>query len=72
MLSLVIGSAASGKSEFAERLACAGEQPRIYLATMQPLDSECRERIEKHRQARAGRGFETVEWMSALTEWTSV
>lgn len=61
MLSLIIGGSGSGKSEYAEQLACAGAAPKIYLATMQIWDDECRARVEKHRRQRAGRGFTTVE-----------
>lgn len=62
MLTLVTGGSASGKSDYAERLLC-GETgvPRIYIATMQPMDPECEARIVKHRLARAERGFVTVE-----------
>lgn len=35
--------------------------PLIYIATMQPWDEECLKRIEKHRKARAGKGFFTIE-----------
>lgn len=60
---LIIGGAGSGKSEYAERLALrlADKAPRIYLATMQVWDAECRARVERHRHQRAGRGFATVE-----------
>lgn len=63
MLTLVIGGSGSGKSEYAEQLALclSGEAPRFYLATMQIWDDECRARVERHRQQRAGRGFTTVE-----------
>ena len=61
MLTLVIGGAASGKSEFAERHAASLPGGRVYLATMEPWDDECRARIARHRLARAGRGFATVE-----------
>lgn len=62
MLTLVIGGAASGKSEYAESLVLdAGPGPRYYLATMEPMDGECRARIEKHRRMRAAKGFTTVE-----------
>lgn len=65
---LVIGGAGSGKSEYAERLALrlADQAPRIYLATMQVWDAECRARVERHRQQRAGRGFVTVERLRQL------
>lgn len=62
MVTLVIGGAASGKSEFAEGLVlAAGPLPRYYIATMQPFDQECRERIRRHRDMRAEKRFETVE-----------
>ena len=61
MLSLIVGGAASGKSEYAERRVLSLPGRRIYLAAMEPWDDECRARIARHRAARAGRGFETVE-----------
>lgn len=67
MFALIIGGAASGKSAFAERLAQSLPEPKIYLATMQPYDPESHARIARHRAARAGKGFETVEAPSALS-----
>ena len=62
MFSLVVGGAASGKSEYAEELVLkSGRTPRFYVATLQILDRECRTRVEKHRAMRAGKGFETLE-----------
>lgn len=62
MLILVTGGSSSGKSEFAERLVVSsGIAGRFYLATMIAWDQECRRRIEKHRLARRGRAFETIE-----------
>lgn len=62
MFTLVIGGAASGKSEYAEGLVVASPHfPRYYIATMEPLDDECRARVEKHRRMRADKQFETVE-----------
>lgn len=62
MFTLVIGGAASGKSEYAESLLLGAPGPRYYLATMEPMeDAECRARIEKHRRQRAGKGFVTIE-----------
>lgn len=69
MLSLVIGGAASGKSSYAEQLIlAAGRAPRYYIATMQPFDGECRTRIAKHRAARAGRRFATIECYTGLSD----
>ena len=66
MTTLVTGGAASGKSEYAERLAetaqAAGrETPLWYIATMAAPDDESRDRVRKHRDRRAGKGYETVE-----------
>ena len=61
MLTLVLGGAASGKSEYAESLVLKSALPRYYLATMQVWDAECAARVEKHRKMRAQKRFETVE-----------
>ena len=61
MLTLVLGGAASGKSEYAESLVLRTTGPRWYLATMQIWDAECAARVEKHRKMRAAKQFETVE-----------
>ena len=46
MLTLVVGGAASGKSEYAESLVLKTPLPRVYLATMQVWDAECAARVE--------------------------
>ena len=61
MLALVLGGAASGKSEYAEQLAVSLSSQRYYIATMQVDDAESERRICRHRQMRAGKGFHTVE-----------
>ena len=53
MLTLVLGGAASGKSEYAESLVLKTALPRYYLATMQVWDAECAARVAKHRKMRA-------------------
>ncbi|MEL7610805.1 MAG: bifunctional adenosylcobinamide kinase/adenosylcobinamide-phosphate guanylyltransferase [Bacillota bacterium] len=63
MLVLITGGAASGKSEFAEHAAvslCAGGK-LAYIATMRARDKEDAARVEKHRRARSGKGFTTIE-----------
>ncbi len=67
MLTLVIGGAASGKSEFAEAHVLTLPGQRVYLATMEPFDREGLERIRRHRQMRKTKGFETVECFVDLT-----
>ena len=69
MFTLVIGGAASGKSEYAETLIlCAGPMKRTYIATMEPLDRESRTRIARHRTLRAQKSFETVECYKNLEQ----
>ena len=68
MFTLVIGGAASGKSEYAEGLVLASSHfPRYYIATMEPFDDEGRARVEKHRRMRADKRFETVERYTGLS-----
>ena len=67
MFTLVIGGAASGKSEYAENLILrSGALSRFYIATMKPLDNESRTRIARHRAMRARKCFETVECYTCL------
>ena len=71
MMTLVIGGAASGKSEYAEGLVLASAcEKRIYIATMEPFDDECLRRIEKHRRMRAEKRFETLECYTDLASVT--
>lgn len=66
MKALVLGGAASGKSFYAESLACTLSPVRSYIATMQNQGSEAQMRIAKHRQNRAWAGFETLEVIGTL------
>ena len=70
MLTLVLGGAASGKSEYAESLVLKTALPRYYLATMQVWDAECAARVAKHRKMRAQKQFTTVECPLHLGEGT--
>ncbi len=61
MITLVLGGARSGKSNFAEKIAnYRGGQDVIYLATAEPGDQEMAARIEKHIKARPAE-WETIE-----------
>lgn len=62
MITLVTGGCGSGKSEYAERLAAESGCPRRwYVATMEVYGEEGRQKVERHRRQRAGKGFRTVE-----------
>lgn len=68
MFTLVVGGAASGKSEYAEGLVLASPcKPRYYIATMEPFGEEGRARVEKHCRMRADKQFETVECYTGLS-----
>ena len=57
----VIGLAASGKSEAAEKIAVnialKHNKQLIYLATMESESAASKERIKKHRNLRKDKGF---------------
>ena len=61
MFILVIGGSGSGKSEYAEALACEEKGTRYYIATMQPFGEETLARIKRHRDMRKEKGFVTIE-----------
>lgn len=65
MMVLVIGGSGSGKSAYAEELACSLAEregtTRYYLAAMQIFDQEDERRVARHRALRRGKGFLTIE-----------
>ena len=61
MSTYISGGCKNGKSFYAQRVAKAGGTPLYYIATMIPHDDEDLARIRRHRQERAGWGFETLE-----------
>ena len=67
---LVLGGARSGKSRFAEQLACESGLGRVYLATATAGDGEMRARIAHHR-AQRGDGWRTVEEPLTLVDTLS-
>lgn len=70
MLVVITGGAASGKSALGETVCVRLGGALLYIATMPPHDAECAARIQKHRDARAGKGFDTVEWYANLDKQT--
>ena len=67
-----MGGSGSGKSAFAERLACDLSTERTYVATMLAQGPEAHARIARHRKQRAHLGFTTIEWNDVLTRSTEV
>lgn len=64
MMVLVVGGSGSGKSAYAEEKAVGlaqADMNKYYLATMRIFDEEGREKVEKHRNLRSGKGFFTIE-----------
>ncbi|MBI5212097.1 MAG: bifunctional adenosylcobinamide kinase/adenosylcobinamide-phosphate guanylyltransferase [Nitrospirae bacterium] len=53
MITFIIGGARSGKSRFALEKASLHSGKKAYIATAQALDSEMKERIEKHKKERS-------------------
>lgn len=78
MFTVVTGGSGSGKSAYAEDVICSlwkkeqeiGKRkiPLFYIATMYPFDEESHKRIERHRDMRRGKGFETIECYTGLKE----
>lgn len=70
MFVLVLGGAASGKSEYGEGLCMelSGGESMLYVATMEPFGEEAHARIERHHKLRESKGFETIEQYRNLGE----
>jgi len=66
-LILVLGGAASGKSQAALQQA-GGRGPKAFVATGQALDAEMTARIARHRATRS-RDWDTAEVPRDLTAW---
>lgn len=70
MFQVITGGSGSGKSAYAEDCvtACRSEaQPLYYIATMRPFGAEMEAKIQRHRQLRDGKGFETIECFRDLS-----
>jgi adenosylcobinamide kinase/adenosylcobinamide-phosphate guanylyltransferase len=57
---LILGGARSGKSTYAEKLAIATGQPKLYIATATRLDDEMDARIN-HHISRRDKSWHTIE-----------
>ena len=70
MMHVITGGSGSGKSAYAEMWLTGKPEkseekkaicPYLYIATMRPFGAETKKKIERHRQMRAGKGFQTLE-----------
>ncbi len=68
MLIMILGGAASGKSEYAENLCLQLSSSKLYIATMEPYGEEALQRIERHTRMRKQKGFDTLEKYNRLFE----
>ena len=71
MLALITGGSGSGKSAYAEALCVKLQQekkeiPMVYIATMYPFDEEAFRKIQRHRELRKNKNFNTVECFTGL------
>ncbi len=61
-MTLVIGGASSGKSEYAESIFAGSKDiDKYYIATMKVSSDEDRKRVERHLSLRNGKGYKTIE-----------
>lgn len=58
---LVTGGSRSGKSDYAQKYAESLAGRKAYIATCPVIDSETAARVKKHREARAGAEWSTIE-----------
>jgi adenosylcobinamide kinase / adenosylcobinamide-phosphate guanylyltransferase len=58
---LVTGGSRSGKSAHAQKVAESLPGPRTFVATCPLVDDEIRDRVRKHRRARDGKDWRTIE-----------
>ncbi|MBP0955979.1 MAG: bifunctional adenosylcobinamide kinase/adenosylcobinamide-phosphate guanylyltransferase [Oscillospiraceae bacterium] len=68
MLTVITGGSKCGKSSIAEDILSRFNGKKIYIATMEPYCKEAHAAIERHREMRLGKGFETVEKYTDIHE----
>jgi adenosylcobinamide kinase/adenosylcobinamide-phosphate guanylyltransferase len=66
-LTLILGGARSGKSDYALQLARESGRPVTFVATMEPLDEDLRARVARHRGERPA-AWRTLEAPIMLVE----
>lgn len=70
LIVLVTGGSKNGKSRIAEDIIGKYDIPKFYIATMEPFGEEAAAAIARHREIRAGKGFETIEKYTGIDEIT--
>ena len=68
MMTVVIGGSKCGKSSYAEKIFEGFDVKKLYIATMIPYGVEAETAIERHREMRRNKGFETVEKYTDIDE----
>lgn len=68
---LIIGGSASGKSEYAENICKNFGEKKLYIATMKIFDEESEKRVDRHREMRKQKGFDTAEVYKGLQNFSS-
>ncbi len=72
MFHVITGGSGSGKSAYAEDCMMkyheTFDRPLFYIATMMPFGAEMEAKIQRHRQMRVGKGFETLECYMNLND----
>ncbi len=66
-LSLVLGGASSGKSDYAENMILNTGLAPVYIATAQVFDDEMAAKVTRHKKSR-GDGWHTIEEPIAVAE----
>lgn len=68
MMTLITGGSKCGKSSYAEKIFRHIHSRKLYIATMIPYGNEAHIAIERHRNMRRGKGFETIEKYTDIHE----
>lgn len=68
MITVVSGNRNSGKSAYAEDLLSHTDGGKYYLATMRIRTDDDKNRVEKHKASREGKGFITIEQDVAIVK----
>ena len=68
MISVVFGSKKSKKTAFSEDLLNGYLGSKYFIASMRPLNDSDKEKVERFRKQREGKGFVTIEQDVAIVK----